>query len=233
MMVWEKGGVFGSVVVVGGEQDEWMVSRWKKRPGTGMCVWPNVSVFYETTCHHLPAWCKVKWAGQFHMVTRPHLRCLLGGLSAFFFFFFAFFDAQKGYSAQKRWSTNVGGSMSVEAVHSQGNMRISMNVPELSQGQFWDAFYVVSQAASSGTEPQWSMVVTSSAMPLCIGVPSFHHPLLLLPENGLHNKLLEPKILLKTLLLENSKIIQPDLQKWGSVPETYIQNGWSLVTFSS
>ena len=87
MMVWEKGGVFGSVVVVGGEQDEWMVSRWKKRPGTGMCVWPNVSVFYETTCHHLPAWCKVKWAGQFHMVTRPHLRCLLGGLSAFFFFF--------------------------------------------------------------------------------------------------------------------------------------------------
>ena len=26
-----------------------------------------------------------------------------------------------------------------------------MNVPESSQGQFWDAFYVVSQAASSGT----------------------------------------------------------------------------------
>ena len=151
------------------------------------------------------------------MVTRPHLRCLLGGLSAFFF---SFFDAQKGYSAQKRWPTNVGGSISVEAAHSQGNMRISMNVPELSQGQFWDAFYVASQAASSGTEPQWSMVVTSSTMPLCIGVPSFHHSLLL-PENGLHNKLIEPKILLKTLLLENSKIVPPDLQKWGSAPETH------------
>ena len=115
MMVWEKGGVFGSVVVVGGEQDEWMVSRWKKRPGTGMCVWPNVSVFYETTCHHLPAWCKVKWAGQFHMVTRPHLRCLLGGLSAFFFFFFCLlWCPERLFSTEKMvhkcWRVNVCGS---------------------------------------------------------------------------------------------------------------------------
>lgn len=88
-MVWEKGGVFGSVVVVEGEQDEWSVSRWKKRPGTGMHVWPNISVFCDDlhVSTFLPDVRSSEWVGQFHMVTQPHLRCLLGGFSDFFFFF--------------------------------------------------------------------------------------------------------------------------------------------------